>query len=81
MIDLLAQSLKDLRPGIVPAGFQREIREHARIPDPAANALTEKRLIANIKTIAGGTNKGAYPAAQAGGCGFLPEIADVKKIL
>ena len=48
------------------AGFQREIRKHAGIPDSAARSLAEKRLIANIKTVTGGTDKRADAAAQAG---------------
>ena len=63
------------------AGFQREIRKHAGVPDPASCSLAEERLIANIKTVTGGTDKGAHTAAQTGVGNLRPEISVMEKIV
>ncbi|MCK7507413.1 MAG: hypothetical protein MZV70_27475 [Desulfobacterales bacterium] len=62
------------------AGFQCEIRKHAGVPNPAAGSLTKERLIANIKTITGGTDKGTDAAAQTGVGNLRPEISVMENI-
>jgi len=57
MTYFLTQALINLCPGIVAARLQREISKRASVPNPAADTMTEERLIANIKAVTGGTDK------------------------
>ena len=74
MANFLPQTLINLRAGIMPAGLQREISEHAGIPNTAAHTLAEKRVIANVKTVTGRADKSADAATEAGGRLRLPEL-------
>ena len=60
--NLLTQPLIYFCTRIVAAGLQRKVREHAGIPDAATRAAAEKVYIADVKTIAGGADKGANTA-------------------
>ena len=66
MAHLLAQSLENPRPGIVPARLKGKVGKHAGVPCPAALSFPEEVFVADIEAMTGGAHERADPTAQTG---------------
>lgn len=73
MHEPLSHPLKSAIPRLMSRAVEGEQGEHARIPisDPLSSVI--RHLILDVETVAGGTEVGAYAAAEASFAQPLPE--------